>query len=399
MPTRSSKRKLAKEPQKTLDKQKGDLLEDIAASLHRIGGVRAEARRFLPSRRDPSDKREIDVLLTVGAGIHLLQFGVECKNWKGRVDPDDIGAFKDKLEDVGLPVRPSYYVCVNGYTSGARRRAEEHGIELFTLEGLDGDRMASKIHEAMQLLVFYLCWVEAIGNVDDQPGGLEASSFEYYGPNHKYLGTAADVLWHKWIAGEIPLAAGGQVVDLQLPEGTYHLANGQKTPVHRVLFSLMLQGNVLSVPGTARHHVLRTEADKQVRVEAIEAEFGTICGNPTLKKFEDDEKLREYVGSRGLVKVEGRIRVPRIVLLRRMYWPLSRRVAQMLKRDMDAVAAGRMSNMPDYRFEEVEGTALVTAWEPIWTSHFEGGEPIGRLDEEDEMDNGDAGLSAQEPEV
>ena len=141
---------------------KARLVEEIVALFHKQEGVTVERNVRLHPLSDPAQIREIDVLVTGNVAGYPIHVPIECKNDGTRITVGQIGKFKDKLEDVGLPVRGSLYVSVAGFGRDARRRAREHGIKLFELEGLTPDRLGSAVHQAFQSTVYLLLRVEQV---------------------------------------------------------------------------------------------------------------------------------------------------------------------------------------------------------------------------------------------
>src|SRR5688572_26968991 len=109
------------------NKDKGDILEDLVAMIHRGQGLNAAPRQFLPSKANPTDQREIDVLIKARIGPYDRLLAIECRNRLEAVDVADIGEFRDKLDDVGLPHQGSIYVA-HRYTKNAIERAVTLGI-------------------------------------------------------------------------------------------------------------------------------------------------------------------------------------------------------------------------------------------------------------------------------
>src|SRR5690349_377668 len=85
---------------------KGRIVEQIAANMHDLPGVKVEQRVKLPSILSKGKReREIDVLLTGDVAGYAIQLAIECKNEGTPIKPEKIDAFVGKLQDVGIPVR------------------------------------------------------------------------------------------------------------------------------------------------------------------------------------------------------------------------------------------------------------------------------------------------------
>lgn len=82
-------------------------------------------------------KREIDILIESQIFGCSIQIAIECKNWKSKLDVSDVGAFIDKLKDVGIS--KGVMISKLGYSSGAYQRAKSE-IEL-QLQVLDFENM------------------------------------------------------------------------------------------------------------------------------------------------------------------------------------------------------------------------------------------------------------------
>lgn len=83
--------------------------------------------------------REIDILLTDTVFGCSMELVIECKNWRSKLDVADIGAFIDKLKDIGIS--KGIIISRHGYTESAHIRARSE-INL-QLQVLDFDNMPS----------------------------------------------------------------------------------------------------------------------------------------------------------------------------------------------------------------------------------------------------------------
>lgn len=134
--SRKSKRRANSKKDRTRN-DKGRLLEQIVAMLHKTEGVKVETNVFLqPKSGDPSREREIDVLLTGQVAGYPVRIAIQCKNYGTPITIGQIGEFRDLLEDVGIP-QCGIIVSVHGYQAGGIKRAKELGMKALVLEGLD----------------------------------------------------------------------------------------------------------------------------------------------------------------------------------------------------------------------------------------------------------------------
>lgn len=66
-------------------------------------------------------KREIDILIETQVYGFGFQIAIECKNWNHKLDIEDVGAFIDKLKDVGIT--KGIMISKYGYSKPAHQRA------------------------------------------------------------------------------------------------------------------------------------------------------------------------------------------------------------------------------------------------------------------------------------
>lgn len=183
---------------------KARLVEEIAALLHEEDGVTVERNVRVPSLSDPAQIREIDVLVTGNVAGYAVRIPIECKNYSTRITAGQIGEFKDKLDDVGLPVRDSLYISVAGFGRDSQRRTRDHGIKLFELKGLTPDRLSSVVHQAFQSTVYLLLRVERV-TFDSQREWDEMWTVMLIKDRRGNIrGGLWDIIWEKWQQGQIP---------------------------------------------------------------------------------------------------------------------------------------------------------------------------------------------------
>ena len=68
------------------------------------------------------------------------------------------------------------------------------------------------------------------------------------------------------------------------------------------------------------------------------------------------------INARGQVRLATRMALPRIEWLGRFFYPLSARVAEILKQDSEDYDAGRVNALSEITVSEMEGTDLRSMW-------------------------------------
>jgi hypothetical protein len=135
---------------------RGWIVETITKWLHEFPGVRAEHDVWMPTS-DGKSQRQIDVLLIFDGLEHDERYIViECKNYGKNIEVGLIDCFVGMLRDIGVPSDRGIYVCAEGYTKDARRRANREGIKLLKLGGLTKDRLKQQVLLALQSVVYIM---------------------------------------------------------------------------------------------------------------------------------------------------------------------------------------------------------------------------------------------------
>lgn len=152
-----AKQKPPQKPHSSLSSnmQKGRMVEQIVASMHREPGTTVERNVRLSPARGQKGKREIDVLITRYVSGYPVHIAIECKNMTMPIGAKEIEAFATKLPYLGIPNQQGVFVSASGFTKGAREAAEDAGIHLLTLDdALQG--LTEAMAQAIQATVFLL---------------------------------------------------------------------------------------------------------------------------------------------------------------------------------------------------------------------------------------------------
>lgn len=350
--------------------EKGRLLEEIVARMHNSPRFKVERNAGVqPQNPNSLRPRDIDVLLSSRVVSRPAKYAIECKNLGEKVDIDKIDAFFGKLSHVGIPHEHGIYVSTSGYTRDALDRALPAGIKLLTLTGLTDDHLASVTSEASQFPVFYLCQVTGItvtNNVETVTRGEELLMF--FGDDGKPCGSVADLVWNKWQEGEPRLQAGEYEISLNVPAGWHQIVNGKREPVLGIRVPVQVWALALKITGESTHHTLINAHDGIVERSQLNVTFDIPVEDKTVHTvhaFKTEADLRAFINECGGVHLTARTRMPRIQWSDGFFYPLSRRVAQLLKERSKEYLSKGAGATPLLNIAETEGTDLRTMWEPL----------------------------------
>jgi hypothetical protein len=352
-------------------KVKGDLIEDLVKRLHESSGYRVESRVRMPSKKNPKRYREIDVLATgimLGRTMHVA---FECKNYGKRIGVPKVGEFRDKLEDVGIPAQHGIMITsANGYTADALDRASELGIKLLVLDGLTDDRLTMAVHEAFQSVVYILLSITKIVITNELPTATWNQLLFLRDPSGQVRGSVMDLVWAEWRDGRLPLDLGTYKVSLDIPLGWHWITGETVTPTSAVV-EVATTAYVLNIPGTATHVSLRDAQSGERDRAQVSFDFSKhLPGSFRLSRASTEEELQELLRARGDVHVTvHRIPLPRIV--HEYYWPPSERAIARLDRHYRLLIRAGKHDVWNYplSFRDIEGTDLISMWDPIWAAH------------------------------
>ena len=330
-------------------KELGNALEDLVALLHDVPSASVQRRVHVPTLRsgpEGNETREIDVLISQDVAGYPIRIAFECKNEKDPVGVERIDAFIGKLQDIGIHPSQGIFVSPVGYTSGARRRAQDAGLRLLVMDGLDATRLAAAVNDALLAIVLYVLHVESYSEFAFlPPGDDDAEPW----PDDVEISYASvhDVVWRRWIKGTFPTKLGEQAVFLRQPSQS-----------RAVVVDCRIVAYVGSVRGSARQLSLRNAVSTAVERTRLETEFH-VPNTVDLTTFATDEELAKFQTATAEQSqlVVHRIRVPRIIA-GAVFWPPSqdavRKVVELRKAGVHVT------------FADVEGRDLSAAW-----AHFE----------------------------
>lgn len=350
-------------------KEKGKIVEKIVASMHELSGVKVMLNVFVPTLGNARRKREIDVLLISVIAGYPIKIAIECKNEKKAIGAPKIDAFVGKLLDIGIPVQHGIYVSASGYTSGAIDRAKKVGLRTLLLTGID-ESLADSVVNAIQSIVYLLLKVTKIqvrNNVANTPNSLQMLVF--YDENGKICGSISDLIWQKWLNGEIPALIGDQEIELTIPNNWSQIVDGKIEPVISASAQIRITGLVMTVSGKAKKHLLLDVVDQKIEKFQFDVNFDTSQTVYPLTVIKTEKQLDEFMKrSETINLVIGKIKLPRISI-GTMYWPPSERSAKIVIGLMQAFEAGKIPDPRPINITELEGNDLSAIWEPIWSEH------------------------------
>lgn len=179
---------------RTKAQEKGDALERAVELIERFilednsnATVTIEPKKILVVNKV---KHEIDIYITIdyGKGYKSL-FIFECKNWKKKVDKNELIVFSKKIE---VAHAQKGYFIAKSYTEDAKAQAEQDGrIELlFATEELEalpsyiaGFHILSNVIKDSNINLFF--HQDELSKI----GTLNFESFVQYNDEHMLLGT------------------------------------------------------------------------------------------------------------------------------------------------------------------------------------------------------------------
>lgn len=183
------------------------------------------------------------------------------------------------------------------------------------------------------------------------------------------VGSVPDLIWHKWITGQIASEFGEHELDLSVPSHWRYVVDTKEEPLLAVSGKVQVVGLIVTKHGMATRHSLLYAENEELFKSNISAQFPDLPEPMPVTWVESEQQLEEYANmQKGINITVGRFRLPRL-RLEAMYYPPSERVARLTIGLMKAFDEGKIPDPRPFKFEEVEGTVLNTVFEPIWPEH------------------------------
>jgi hypothetical protein len=351
-------------------REKGDVLEKIIVEMHEVSGVKIERNQYLPSIDGSGRTREIDILITSQVAGFPVRIVIECKNEKKTTDIERIDAFIGKLQDIGIPVQHGVFVSTSRYASGSIEHAKRVGIRTFLLRDIS-DKLAEIVKEAIQSVIYLLLTITNIGIVNDISVTAPWSEVLFFRDDEgKLCGSLPDLVWDKWIKGNIEDFVGEHEILFSLPTGWHQIIQGQEANIKSIKVTVSVIAIVLTLSGTLNHYQLIDAKDGTIEKNQIKALFNPTLGKYPINEFRTEQDLVSYLHKQQGMKLSiGRFRLPRIRWLS-IYWPPSKKAMLALARiHKEKTEQGQPFDMSAIPLTEIEGDDLNALWEPIAEDH------------------------------
>lgn len=192
---------------KTNKQPKWQKFEDLVTEIQKVLSPDAIVT---PNDKIPGKsgiERQIDISVRAKVGEFELLMIIDCKDYKSRIDINTVEQVRGLAEDVRA--NKAALVSFKGYTDGAKKRAQESGIDLYRLIDTGDHPWQAKI------LVPTICEVTIIksyriGIEVNSPGPFEISAdadfrtLKLYNKERKLLGEVEELITQKWSTGDFP---------------------------------------------------------------------------------------------------------------------------------------------------------------------------------------------------
>jgi Restriction endonuclease len=117
-----------------------ELSADIQTALAPQANVQRNVKR---TGKRTGAERQIDILVEQEIGQYAITIVIDCKDYHSPVDGKDVEAFMGLVEDVGA--NKGAIIAASGFTSTAKKRAKDAGIDLYTLVDTNGSKWKSYV--------------------------------------------------------------------------------------------------------------------------------------------------------------------------------------------------------------------------------------------------------------
>jgi hypothetical protein len=334
---------------------KGIILEQIVAMLHEVDGVKVETNAKLSPKSGDNRKIEIDVLLTSFVAGYPVRIAIQCKNYEKKITREQIGAFKDSLDDAGIPHQHGIVVSVHGYQSGAVKRAKEIGIKTLILEGLSKTRLTAEIKASFQYFAYLLLVVE---KMEIQSPISSYYAWFFLDENQKPCGFFTDLIVAKWRNHEIPAELGEYDINLKLPKGWYQFVNDKPITPQLLSAKVRVVAYLAEIEGESQEFKLREADSKEINKHFLKADFDAaknLIKASKEKPVFSEEELTKLKKMDSKINIEHRIRLPKILHHNNLE-PISKKAWKMIEEKTENLNLKEIAMLTKPTFEDIEGT-------------------------------------------
>lgn len=169
--------------------------------------------------------RQIDVLVRQKVGQYVMTIAIDCKDYAGPVDINDVEAFQGILDDVGA--HKGALVAPNGFTAGAKSRAKTLDIDLYS--PLDTDPHKWSVNVNARIVVEVIRPRVAFGITTSTPKDFRLRqdfwNLDVRDASGATLDTPMAAVVRRWNDQELPQEAG-EHRDIPLFAGSTFVDNG-----------------------------------------------------------------------------------------------------------------------------------------------------------------------------
>lgn len=328
---RKSQRTKKKNSQ-SLNTPKGKLLEKIVAAMYQTQGVEIKRNVDYPTT-DGESTREIDILLKTNvAGLLSVEWAFQCKNEKTSIGVGKISQFIGDLKDIGIPSKYGIFVSVNDFTKDALRLAKKEGIKTLVLKGLSEDRLKSKISSAIRHNIFLIPTIQNVSVINEcSQAEYDYQFFIFADENNRPIGTIIDLLFNKWINGEISEQLGTHSVEIQVPINWFQFYKGESVSPLKITADFSVLAVAMTIDGEAEKHFLFDAQTKQLEKSNTQVTFRNFKEGEVIPilHFTTEEELKDFTDKSEDIRLTIKTRLPRIISNNR-YYPFSQFVADKL---------------------------------------------------------------------
>ena len=189
----------------TKEKPKWKKFEEFVASIQKKLSPEAKVSHDEKVVGKSGTTRQIDIAIKQSVGQFSLFVIIDCKDWKKPVDIADVGAFVDMVEDV--EANKGAIVCNAGFTSGAKNRAKEKGIDL--LIAVDTESMdwplyiaLTAVCESRYLKDIQFCFMHSAPTPFRMPA-IDPKFLNIYKKDGSLNGILGNLLLEAWNSGKL----------------------------------------------------------------------------------------------------------------------------------------------------------------------------------------------------